>query len=92
VLDNLRFAEGLFRRWPELLRWNRPRAGSVALPGLRGDRSAMSFCRQALDRRGVLLLPGTCLGADDHHFRIGLGRTSFVKALEQLGSFLEGYK
>jgi aspartate/methionine/tyrosine aminotransferase len=92
VLDNLRYAEAFFRQWSELLRWNRPRAGSVALPGLRGERSATSLCRAALDSHGVLLLPGACLGADDHHFRIGLGRNSFFTCLEQLGRFLESYQ
>jgi aspartate/methionine/tyrosine aminotransferase len=92
VLDNLRYAEAFFRQWSELLRWNRPRAGSVALPGLHGDRSATALSQAALDSHGVLLLPGTCLGADDLHFRIGLGRKSFVSCLEQLGSFLEGYQ
>jgi aspartate/methionine/tyrosine aminotransferase len=92
VLDNLRYAEGFFRQWSELMRWNRPRAGSVALPGLRGGRSAVDLCNVARKSHGVLLLPGTCLGSDDHHFRVGLGRKSFVTCLEQLGSFLERYQ
>ena len=87
--ENLRLADFFFERWSDVLRWNRPRAGSVALIGLRGERSARDFCDAALASHGVLLLPGTCLGSDDRHFRLGLGRTSFPTALAQLGAFLE---
>jgi aspartate/methionine/tyrosine aminotransferase len=89
VLDNLRIADAFFRQRLELFRWNRPRAGSVALVGLREQRSAEAMCQAALDRSGVMLLPGTCLGSDDHHFRVGLGRTSFAANLEHFGRFLE---
>jgi len=88
VADNLQLADPFFERWSDVLRWNRPRAGSVALVGLRGERSAHAFCEAARAARGVLLLPGTCLGSDDHHFRLGLGRQSFAPGLEQFEAFL----
>jgi aspartate/methionine/tyrosine aminotransferase len=88
VLENLGRADVFFREWSHRLRWNRPQAGSVALVGLRHG-SAEAFCAEALERRGVVLLPGPCLGADDHHFRIGLGRQSFATCLGQLAELLE---
>ena len=45
----------------------------MALVGLRVG-SASELGRRALAEAGVLLLPGTCLGSDDRHFRLGLGR------------------
>ncbi len=89
VMENLRLADTLFARHAELLRWNRPRAGSVALVGLRGERSARGFCETALERQGVLLLPGECLGSDDRHFRVGFGRAGFAASLARFGEFLE---
>jgi aspartate/methionine/tyrosine aminotransferase len=87
VEDNLALAEPFFARWHDLFRWNRPRAGSVALVGLRG-RSADTFCGRLLAEQGVLLLPSTGLGFGDGHVRFGFGRLGFPEALDQLDRYL----
>ena len=87
VLDNLALAEPFFARWAAVFQWNRPRAGSVALVGLR-DRPAQAFCDQLVAEQGVLLLPSTGLGFGDGHVRFGFGRFSFPAALEQLERYL----
>jgi aspartate/methionine/tyrosine aminotransferase len=87
VCDNLALAGSFFERRRDVFRWNRPRAGSVALVGLR-DRLAGEFCERLLEEQGVLLLPGTGLGSDDHHVRFGLGRLNFAQGLEQLDRYL----
>ena len=88
LLSNLRLADGFFARRRALFRWNRPRAGSVALVGLR-DRSARDFCARLVSEAGVLLLPGGCLGSDDRHLRFGFGRLDFPACLERLERYLE---
>jgi aspartate/methionine/tyrosine aminotransferase len=87
VLYNLALAETFFACWPQVFRWNRPQAGSVALVGLRNG-SAQEFCKRLLDEQGVLLLPSIGLGFGDGHVRFGFGRRSFPRALEQLDRYL----
>jgi aspartate/methionine/tyrosine aminotransferase len=87
VLDNLALAESFFARWQPVFRWNRPRAGSVALVGLR-EGSAQDFCQRLVSEQGVVLLPSAGLGFGDGHVRFGFGRLSFPEALEQLDRYL----
>jgi aspartate/methionine/tyrosine aminotransferase len=91
VLDNLALAEPFFARRNDLFRWNRPRAGSVALVGLRPraeGTSASEFAQHLVANQGVLLLPATGLGYSDTHLRFGFGRRDFPLALEQLDLYL----
>jgi len=87
VQDNLVLAEPFFDRWRAVFRWHRPRAGSVALVGLRG-RSAQDFSHRLATERGVLLLPSAGLGYGDGHVRFGFGRLNFPAGLEQLDRYL----
>jgi aspartate/methionine/tyrosine aminotransferase len=87
VLDNLALAEPFFARWQSVFRWNRPRAGSVALVGLR-EGSAQDFCERLISEQGVVLLPSAGLGFGDGHVRFGFGQLSFPEALEQLDYYL----
>jgi aspartate/methionine/tyrosine aminotransferase len=95
VLENLAQAEPFFGRHGHVFRWNRPRAGSVALVGLRpgapsgySPAGASAFCQRLVAEQGVLLLPATGLGYSDTHVRFGFGRRSFPLALEQLDLYL----
>jgi aspartate/methionine/tyrosine aminotransferase len=87
ILKNLDVAESFFGRWSTLFRWNRPQAGPVAFAGLK-EESALRFTRRLVEEQGVLLLPSTGLGFGDGHVRLGLGRTDFSSALEQLDRYL----
>lgn len=87
VAQNLALADEFFERWAAVFRWNRPQAGSVALVGLRAA-SAEAFAAHLVSETGVLLLPGACLGSDDHHVRFGFGRRDFPSGLAQLEQFL----
>lgn len=88
VERNLEMAEAFFARWRAVFRWNRPQAGSVALVGLRRG-SAEAFCGRLVREAGVLLLPGTGLGAGGRHVRFGFGRLTFAAALGHLDRYLE---
>ncbi len=87
VLNNLSLARRFFARRSNVFRWNPPRAGSVALPGLRQDQ-ATEFCQRLVTEQGVLLLPGTGFGLGEGHVRFGFGRRNFPQALEQLDLYL----
>jgi len=85
--SNLAQARRFFARHDGVFRWNPPRAGSVALTGLRQD-TASEFCQRLATEQGVLLLPGAGFGLGEGHVRFGFGRRSFPQALEQLDLYL----
>ena len=84
---NLQLADAFFGRWSDLFRWRHPLAGSVALVGMEVP-SVTVFATQLAARAGVLILPAVTLGADDHHMRMGFGRSSFGEALERFEAHL----
>lgn len=88
IADNLATAGQFFNRRPQMFDWRPPLAGSVALVGINVS-SATDYCHALARDGGVLLLPGTCLGADDHSVRFGFGRASFPAALAAYEHYLD---
>jgi aspartate/methionine/tyrosine aminotransferase len=88
IADNLVVADRFFDRWPEMFAWRPPRAGSIALVGL-DVPSATEYCHTLARDAGVLLLPGPCLGADDHSVRFGFGRLGFAESLAAYERYLQ---
>lgn len=87
IRHNLALLDDLFRRYPDLLSWQRPLAGPVAFPRLlAGD--VEDFCDDLIRRASVLLLPGTLFDDHDNHFRIGFGRRNMPEALARLEAYL----
>jgi aspartate/methionine/tyrosine aminotransferase len=88
IEHNLGLAESFFSRWPELLTWHRPMAGSIALVGMNVP-SVTGFAVQLAEKAEVLILPATTLGSDDKHLRMGFGRARFGEALEKFEAYLK---
>ncbi|MBR1497667.1 MAG: aminotransferase class I/II-fold pyridoxal phosphate-dependent enzyme [Oscillospiraceae bacterium] len=88
IRDNLRAAEPFFARWRDLICPMPALAGPVAFHRLLGGWDADTFCRLAVERRGVLLLPGSVYDTDKPYFRMGFGRKSFPENLAVLDDFL----
>ncbi len=89
IASNLQLAEAFFARHSVQFAWRAPRAGSVALVGLRGVASATDYCHALARDAGVLLLPGPYLGAADDSVRFGFGRLGFGAALEHYEAYLD---
>ncbi len=87
IEHNLQLADAFFGRWPDLFRWRSPQAGSVALVGM-AVPSVTDFATYLAARAGVLILPAVTLGSDDHHMRMGFGRSLFGEALEKFEAHL----
>jgi aspartate/methionine/tyrosine aminotransferase len=87
IKQNLSVIDELFARYPSLLTWVRPQAGSMAFPRYRGG-NVEKFCDQLVKKAGVLLLPGTVYDDSNNHFRLGLGRKNLPQAVERLDHFL----
>ncbi|HYL26884.1 MAG TPA: aminotransferase class I/II-fold pyridoxal phosphate-dependent enzyme [Candidatus Nitrosotalea sp.] len=89
VARNLDTLDGFFARRPELFEWHRPGAGTTAFPRYLGG-SSEAFCKDAVERAGVLLLPSVIFEAGDEHFRIGYGRANLPEAVAALDATIEG--
>ena len=89
IEGNLALLDAFFARQRDKLTWQRPRAGSIALPRFAERLDGAALCQAAIDYAGMLLAPGSTFGADDNHFRIGFGRADMAEALVRLEEYLE---
>ncbi len=89
IQRNLGLLDRFFEEHAERFAWVRPRAGTIAFPRLKGDRSALDFCQQVVREANIMLLPSTVFDFDDHHFRLGFGRENMPEALEKLEAYLQ---
>ena len=58
VRANLAHADRFFAERPARFQWLRPRAGSVAFPRLTASMPIAQLCRDLLDQRSAMLVPG----------------------------------
>jgi aspartate/methionine/tyrosine aminotransferase len=84
VTRNLGLSQGYFGGHPEHFRWLPPQAGSIAFPGWNGPGSVEALCQAALDRAGLMVVPGSIFDYPGGYFRVGLGRLNFPEALALL--------
>jgi aspartate/methionine/tyrosine aminotransferase len=84
VRENASLAGTYFGDHPELFHWFAPLAGSIAFPAWTGPGSVEALCQAALDREGLMVVPGSIFDYPGPHFRVGLGRRSFPEALALL--------
>jgi aspartate/methionine/tyrosine aminotransferase len=87
IEKNIRTANAFFERWPDLFKWRKPMAGSVALVGM-NVKSVEEYSSQLAENAGILIHPAKTLGSDDHHMRMGFGRFAFGEALEKFEEYL----
>lgn len=85
---NVAATAGFVGRWPGLVSWQPPQAGSVALAriGIEGGTAAM--CERLVAETGAMLLPSSVFGWGDEHVRLGLGRAGFAEGLDVFESWL----
>jgi aspartate/methionine/tyrosine aminotransferase len=89
VQRNLALARDFFRSQPALFDWIDPQGGSTVFPLWKGAETVDNFCAEALEKRGVMIVPGTMFDASGNHFRIGLGRSNFPSALDALKEYIQ---
>lgn len=93
IRENVKTAEGFFARHGGLFRAMPFPAGPIAFHRLLSGMSVDEFCRLAVEKKGVLLLPGSVYDTDGPYFRMGYGRRSFAENLAKFEEFLheEGF-
>lgn len=88
IRGNLNRLDLFFGAHAKLFTWHRPKAGSIAFPMLlKGPVD--EFCADLLEKKGVLLLPGTLYGSGFNSFRIGFGRRNLSEALKRLEEYIQ---
>lgn len=87
ITSNLALLDQFFARHPDRFAWQRPQAGSIGFPRLIG-KDVEDFCKDLVEKAGVLLLPGTLYDDQGNHFRIGFGRKNFPDAMAVFEDFL----
>lgn len=88
IRKNLDCLDAFFETREDKFNWYRPKAGSVAFPALRKG-SVDEFCRELVEKAGVLLLPGTLYENNLNSFRVGFGRKNMPEALWRLEEYLK---
>jgi aspartate/methionine/tyrosine aminotransferase len=88
VASNLRLLDAFFANHADRWTWVRPRAGSIGFPRLLDDEPIEQFAERLVEAEGVLLLPGSVIGHDGNHARVGFGREDLPVALAGLERFL----
>jgi aspartate/methionine/tyrosine aminotransferase len=88
VESNLPLLDRFFVDHADRWSWVRPRGGSIGFARLLDDEPAASFVARLVETEGVLLLPGSVIGHDGNHVRIGFGRENLPVALAGLERFL----
>jgi aspartate/methionine/tyrosine aminotransferase len=87
VRRNLDCLDEFFARRSDCFVWRRPRAGTTSFTRYLGGGSE-AFCRDLVERAGILLLPSVLFDAGDEHVRFGYGRANLPEALTTLDAFL----
>lgn len=87
--SNLLKLNEFFAQHSDQFGWCPPKAGAIGFPNLRMSMPIEKFCSDILEKKGVLLLPGTTYEFGKNHFRIGFGRKNFSEGLDQLKSYVD---
>jgi len=88
ITDNLAKLDAFFGRHQDRFRWLPPQAGPIAFPRWLGEGTVEDFCRNLLEKTGVLLLPGTLYQGNFQHFRIGFGRENLAECVDRFEAYL----
>ena len=85
---HLLLAKTFCQRHPSQIEWLSPQGGSVCFPLWKGRDTIEEIAESLVQEKGVMLLPGNMFDEGEGHFRLGLGRDDFGKALEIFDEFL----
>ena len=88
IRRNTELSRVTFEKFPHLVRWIAPSAGSVAFPAWVGNGNLGNLVEQWVAERGLMVVPGEYFQVPNDHFRVGLGRENYSQSLEVLADIL----
>ena len=89
IEKNLILLDEFFDKYSNYFSWVKPKAGSIAFPQIKFNKTSDEFCLDVLNKKGVLLLPSTNFNYRDRNFRIGFGKRNMPEALSKLGEYVQ---
>jgi aspartate/methionine/tyrosine aminotransferase len=89
VANNLGLLDVFFAEYKNLFSWVRSEGGCVGFVRYLADEPIEIFCKRAVEKAGVLLLPASIYDVKTNHFRIGFGRKNMHEALDAFRKFLQ---
>ena len=89
IKQNMSAAYELFVRHPHVISPRRQHAGPVAFHKLLLPTPVEEFCQEAVDKKGVLLLPSSIYEMEGNYFRMGYGRLNVKESLAVFEEFLQ---
>lgn len=89
IIHNINLVNEFVGRHRNLLSWNPPKAGSVALLYLPENWSSEDVCGELLRKKEVLAIGSHLFSYSRPAIRLGLGRIDFAGALERFGDLLD---
>lgn len=93
IAENLGLLGDFFADHQDLFDWHVPDGGCIAYPRYGGPDGVESFCKNLVEKAGVLLLPASVYQSaltpvPTDRFRIGYGRANTAEGLEAMRNFL----
>lgn len=93
IAENLGLLGDFFADYPALFDWVIPDGGCIAYPRYAGPDGVESFCKNLVEKAGVLLLPASVYQSEltpvpTDRFRIGYGRSNTLEGLEAMRNYL----
>lgn len=89
IKRNLKIADNFFEKRKDIFSWVKPKAGTIAFPRFKKNIGALDFCRNLVNKTGIMLLPSVVYDYGNSHFRFGFGRENMPEVLEKLDNYLE---
>ena len=80
--------------YDDLFDWYRPDGGCVAYPRFKGRHGVEIFCKDLLEKNGVLFLPASIYRSElmdtpNDRFRIGFGKVNINEGLNALRDYID---
>lgn len=92
MLSNLEILDSFMKRHQQLLSWDRPQSGTMAVVQLLLPVSIEKFAEELVEKMGVLIMPGYVFDLPGNFFRIGFGKKNMIEALDRFEQFLKQYR
>ncbi len=97
VKENIQVVKKLVEDYPDLFEWIPSKASTTGFVKVKGwittlgSRGASGFCKELVEKAGILLVPAAMFDFQDEYVRVGLGRKGFAQGVAALREFLDSY-
>lgn len=89
IEGNLDLFDAFVSRNSSVIAWKRPIAGPIGFPKLTSHVAIDDLCQGLIDKKGVMLLPGSTYDFEGDYFRVGFARENFEEVLEKFEAYLK---